>query len=380
MNLKSKLPTVGTTIFSVMSALANEHGALNLSQGFPNFPTDPKLLELVTRAMKAGHNQYAPMPGVLRLRELIANSFLNAHDATYNPESEITITAGATQAIFTAIAAFIHKNDEVIVFTPAYDCYGPAVEIQGGKIVSYQMKAPDYSIDWQMVKELINEKTRMIIINTPHNPSGTVLTAQDMKNLESLVRDTEILVLSDEVYQHIIFDEEKHQSASSFSGLKERSLITGSFGKSFHTTGWKLGYCCAPEYLMKEFRKVHQFNVFSVNHPMQRALAEYMENPETYLSLGKFYEQKRDVFLKALQGSRFKILPSKGTYFQPLDYTEITDEADTEFAKRLTIDYKVASIPMSVFNTDGLDQKQLRFCFAKTDETLLSAAQTLCKI
>ena len=376
MKINSKLPNVGTTIFSVMSALANEHNAINLSQGFPNFPSDPKLLSLVDQAMKDGHNQYAPMPGLLSLRQRIAESLNN----TYEPVSEITVTAGATQAIFTAITALVNPGDEVILFDPAYDCYRPSIELQGGIPRACQLNPPDFKVNWKKVKDLINSRTRMIMINTPHNPSGTVWSDEDMQNLQALTNDSDILILSDEVYQHIVFDGIENQTVSAYPELRERSLLTGSFGKSFHTTGWKIGYCCAPESLMKEFRKVHQFNVFSVNNPMQQALANYMSDPTTYQGLGEFYQRKRDLFLDAMSQSRFKFKPASGTYFQPMDYSEISSEPDFEFAKRITIEHKVASIPISAFNQDGLDQKQIRFCFAKTDETLLSAAEILVKL
>lgn len=373
----SKLPNVGTTIFTVMSALAHEHQAINLSQGFPNFESDNKLSELVTKAMRSGYNQYAPMAGNMELRTAIANKFLHLYATSYDPDTEITVTAGATQAIFTIISAFIRPEDEVIVFHPAYDCYGPAIELNGGKTVSIQLKAPNYSVDWSGVKQCINSKTRMIIINTPQNPSGTVFSNDDMLKLQELLKGTDIILLSDEVYEHIIFDGEKHQSACLFPDLKSRSFVVASFGKTFHNTGWKVGYCCAPKELMKEFQKVHQFNVFCVNHPMQKALADYLQEPNHYLDISGFYQQKRDFFLSLIKGSRFKYAPSKGTYFQVLDYSQITDENDIDFAKRLTIENKLASIPVSVFNHQQRDEKVLRFCFAKTSETLLRAAEIL---
>ncbi len=376
----SKLPNVGTTIFTVMSALANQHNAINLSQGFPNFKSDQKLINLVTMAMNSGFNQYAPMAGSLELRVAIANKFDRLYNTSYNPDSEITITAGATQAIFTIISAFIRPNDEVIIFRPAYDCYEPAIELNGGKTISVQLTAPNYKVDWTNVKKKINAKTKMIIINSPQNPSGTVFSKEDMLKLQDLLKGTDIILLSDEVYEHIIFDGEKHQSACLFPDLKSRSFVVASFGKTFHNTGWKLGYCCAPKELMKEFQKVHQFNVFCVNHPMQKALADYLQDPNNYLQLSDFYQQKRDLFLSLIKNSRFKINPAKGTYFQVLDYSEITNESDIDFAKRLTIEHKIASIPMSAFNENGLDNKVLRFCFAKTDETLKQAADILNKI
>lgn len=373
----SKLPNLETTIFSVMSALAHKHNAVNLSQGFPNFKSDPKLIDLVNKAMNAGHNQYAPMPGTLRLRQAIANKFELLYNSSYNPESEITVTSGATQAIYSAITAFVKPNDEVIVFRPAYDSYVPSIELSGGKVVSIQMKHPSYVIDWDEVQAKITSKTRMIIINTPHNPSGTILNKNDMLQLQKLTEGTNIIVLSDEVYEHLIFDGEQHQSACLFSGLKARSFITASFGKTFHNTGWKIGYACAPKELMNEFRKVHQFNVFSVNHPIQIALSEYLETPSHYQELSSFFQKKRDFFLGLIKDSRFKFTPSKGTYFQSLDYSEITTKNDVEFATELTIEKGVASIPISVFNLNKLDNKLLRFCFAKTDDTLIKAAKIL---
>ena len=376
----SKLPDVGTTIFTVMSALANEYNALNLSQGFPNYPSSQKLNDLVADAMNKGYNQYAPMAGNLELRLAISNKYKQLYNATYHPEKEITVTAGATQAIYTIISAFIRPGDEAIIFKPAYDCYQPAIEVNGGKAVSVQLSAPDYKVDWIEVASKISARTKMIIINSPHNPSGTIWSEADMLQLQQLTENTNIIVLSDEVYEHIIFDGQQHQSVCRFNDLKSRSFITASFGKTFHNTGWKIGYCCAPEELMLEFRKVHQFNVFSVNHPTQKGIADYMQDANTYLGLNDFFQQKRDLFLNLISESRFKFSPSKGTYFQVLDYSEITDEYDVDFAKRLTKTFKIASIPLSVFNELGKDDKVLRFCFAKTDETLVKAAEILCKI
>lgn len=380
MQHQSKLPNVGTTIFTVMSALASKHNALNLSQGFPNFKSDQKLIDLVYNAMNAGYNQYAPMAGSLELRKAISKKFELLYNTSYHPETDITVTAGATQAIFTIISAFIRPNEEVLIFRPAYDCYEPAIELNGGKTISIQLKAPFYKVDWTEVKQKINHKTKMVVINTPQNPSGNVFTKDDMLQLQTLLKDTNIILLSDEVYEHIIFDGETHHSACLFPDLKNRSFIVASFGKTFHNTGWKMGYCCAPKDLMDEFKKVHQFNVFCVNHPMQIALAEYLQEPSHYLELSEFYQQKRDLFLSLIKDSRFKFTPSKGTYFQVLEYSHITDEPDLEFAKRLTIENGLASIPMSVFNENGLDQKVLRFCFAKTDETLKKASDILNQI
>ncbi len=379
-SISSKLPDVGTTIFTVMSKLAAEENAINLSQGFPDFPISEELIGLVDKYMRKGYNQYAPMQGVPELREQLAMKYENLYGAKYDPETEITITAGGTQAIYTAITALTKENDEVIVFSPAYDCYVPAIELSGASAVYYNMMAPDFCIDWEKVKKLVNHRTKMIIINTPHNPPGTIWSELDMQELETVVKNTGIVVLSDEVYEHILFDRQEHQSACRFPGLINRSIIVGSFGKTFHATGWKVGYAVGPENLMSEFRKVHQFVTFAVNHPVQRAIAEYISNPDNYMSIGKMYQKKRDLFLDALKGSRFSFTPSAGTYFQLLDYSAITDEKDTEFAKRLTREYKVASIPVSVFYNIKTDSKVLRFCFAKQDETLLKAAEILQKV
>lgn len=373
----SKLPHVESSIFTVMSDLAKQENALNLSQGFPNFKSDQRLIDLVTKAMNFGYNQYAPMAGNYDLLKAIANKFEHLYNTSYDPDSEITVTAGATQAIFTIISAFIRPDDEVIIFKPAYDCYEPAIALYGGKTVPIQLKAPEYKMDWTEVAQKISSKTKMIIINTPHNPSGTLFSEEDMKSLQNILKGTNIIVLSDEVYEHIIFDGEKHQSACLFPDLKSRTFIVASFGKTFHNTGWKIGYCCAPNELLVEFQKVHQFNVFCINHPTQKGVADYLQEPEHYLELGPFYQEKRDLFLNLIQDSRFKFTPSKGTYFQVLDYSDITDAYDVDYAKQLTIENKIASVPLSVFNTKALDQKVLRFCFAKTDDTLKKAADIL---
>jgi methionine aminotransferase len=376
----SKLPSVGTTIFTVMGALASEHNAINLSQGFPNFEPDQQLLDLAKNAMNSGRNQYAPMPGILELRQAISDKFSILYNSTYHPENEITVTAGATQAIYTIISTFIRQDDEVILFCPAYDCYAPAIEVNGGKVLPIQLRGPSYKVDWNEVRQNISSKTKMIIINSPQNPSGTIFSRNDMIQLEELTKNTNIIVLSDEVYEHIIFDGQKHQSACLFSDLKSRSFIVASFGKTFHVTGWKVGYCCAPKVLMDEFKKVHQFNVFCVNHPMQKAVADYLKKPSHYLELSDFYQERRDLFLDLIQGSRFKFTPSQGTYFQGLDYTDITNENDVDFSKRLILEHKIASIPLSVFNSNGQDDSILRFCFAKKNETLKRAAEIICKI
>lgn len=378
--IKSKLPKVGTTIFTVMSELANKHNAINLSQGFPDFESSPELTQLVSEAMQKGHNQYAPMPGILPLREEISKKVERLYGTSYHPESEITITAGATQAIYTAIAAIIREGDEVIIFTPAYDCYEPAIELNGGKPVFLQMHAPDYSINWEQVKKLINQRTKMIIINTPHNPTGTIMKEEDMLALEKIVSDTDIVLISDEVYEHIVFDGQQHLSAAKYPGLAERTFITSSFGKTFHNTGWKMGYCVAPKNLMAEFRKAHQYIVFSANTPMQHALATYLKNENNYLELNNFYQQKRDLFTSLIQESKFEVLPASGTYFQLLRYSSISNEKDTDFAIRLTKENGIAAIPVSVFYHHTIDEKVLRFCFAKKEETIEKAAEILTSI
>lgn len=376
----SKLPRVSSSIFSVMSKMAADFNAINLSQGFPNFESDPLLIDAVSKAMKDGFNQYAPMQGTMGLRERISEKIWRLHGKTYRPETEITVTAGATQAIFTAIAATIHKGDEVIIFTPAYDCYEPSIELFGGITVPIQLKAPHYAPDWDEVSAKITAKTRMVIINSPHNPSGMLFSKEDMLQLQVLTAKHDLLVISDEVYEHIIFDGNEHQSAARFDALSKRTFITASFGKTFHNTGWKMGYCAGPEALMAEFNKVHQYNVFCVNHPIQKGLATYLEDASRYLDLPNFYEAKRDLFLSLLKESRFGILPSMGTYFQLLDFSSLSEENDVTFAERLTKELGVATIPTSVFNKNGEDFKQIRVCFAKTDEVLQAAASILCDI
>ena len=378
--ISSKLPNVGTSIFAVMSKLAADNNAINLSQGFPDFNCNEELVGLVNKYMMAGNNQYAPMAGLMALREVISEKTENIYSAKYDPETEITVTAGGTQAIFTAITAIIHDGDEVIIFEPAYDCYQPAIELNGGKTVYLQLKAPSYAIDWEEVKKVINYRTKMIIINTPHNPTGSIMTAGDMAKLEKLTHGTEIVIISDEVYEHIIFDGYEHQSVARFPKLAERSFIVSSFGKTFHATGWKIGYCVAPKKLMTEFRKVHQFMVFCCNTPIQYALADYLKKKKNYLELGNFYQKKRDYFIKLINGSKFSLAPAAGTYFQLLRYNGISKEKDTNFATRLTKEFGIASIPVSVFYHDGTDNKVLRFCFAKKEETLEKAAAILNKI
>ena len=380
MNTNSKLPKVGTTIFSVMSALANEHKAINLSQGFPNFDCSEKLKKLVNKYIDKGYNQYAPMPGVPLLRERIAEKIENSYGLTVDPDTEITVTAGATQAIFTAIATFVQPGDEVIIFEPAYDSYRPSIEVFGGFPIVYQLEAPDYSINWESFSRLITQRTRMIIINTPHNPTGTTLKQHDLLKLQQLTNGSEILVFSDEVYEHLIYDGERHQSTLRFPDLFQRTLAAYSFGKTFHNTGWKMGYCVAPKHLMKEFRKVHQFNVFSVNTPFQYGIADFLKKPQEYLDLSSFYQEKRDYFLDVIKNSRFKPIHCEGTYFQLADYSEISNEKDTDFVKRLTIDHGVAAIPVSAFYSNPRNDKVIRFCFAKTEKLLKKAGKLLSKV
>ncbi len=375
--ISSKLPNVGTTIFTVMSKLAVDNNAINLSQGFPDFQCDEELISLVNKYMLAGNNQYAPMAGLMSLRETIAEKTENLYGAKYNAETEITITAGATQAIFTAISAIVREGDEVIIFEPAYDCYQPAIELNGGKTIYLQLKAPNYTIDWNEVKKVINHRTKIIIINTPHNPTGSIMTASDMMMLEKLIKNTEIIVVSDEVYEHIIFDGNEHQSVAKFPKLAERSFIVSSFGKTFHTTGWKMGYCVAPKNLMAEFRKVHQFVVFCANTSIQYALNDFLKKKNNYLSLGNFYQQKRDFFIQQISKSKFTFTPAAGTYFQLLNFKSISKEKDVNFATRLTKEFGIASIPISVFYHEKMDNHVLRFCFAKKEETLKKATDIL---
>lgn len=377
MIVSSKLPGVGTTIFTVMSALAQEHGAINLAQGFPDFPSSQRLNELVAHYMRQGYNQYAPMAGVPILRQRIAEKIDGLYGVKIDPDKEITITCGATEGIFTAIGALVSPGDEVIIFEPAYDSYRPSIELFGGVTKSFELSAPDYTIDWDRLMRLISMKTRMIIINTPQNPIGKILKPADLQALEKLVSSSDIIILSDEVYEHMVYDGHEHQSVLRYPALRERALAVYSFGKTFHNTGWRIGYCVAPPALTAEFRKVHQFNVFSINTPMQYALADFLEDPHEYLGLGTFFTHKRDFFLDAIEGSLFRPLLSEGSYFQLCDYSQISDEPDVDFCRRLTIDYKVAAIPVSVFYHSKRDEKIIRFCFAKKEETLERAAERL---
>ncbi|MCS7027336.1 MAG: methionine aminotransferase [Bacteroidia bacterium] len=379
--ISSKLPNVGTTIFTVMSALANEYQAINLSQGFPDFEIDSELIELVYQAMKDGYNQYAPMPGYMPLREEIAKKLYYTYRIEVNPDTEITITSGATEAIFDAIQAIVKPNDEVIIFDPAYDCYLPAIELAGGRAVSIPLNPPTFSPDWNKVKEAVSSKTVAIMINTPHNPTGTTLKAHDIQNLIEIVQENNLYIISDEVYEHLIFDNQVHHSVLRYPELRGRSFAIYSFGKTFHATGWKIGYCVAPPMLTQEFRKVHQFVTFASPAPLQVAYAAYLKNPEHYLKISDFYQQKRDTFRSLLQqNTRFEVLPCEGSYFQLVSYQNITEEADTEFAVRMTKEIGVAAIPVSVFYQNKQQDKVLRFCFAKKEETLQKAVERLSKL
>jgi methionine aminotransferase len=378
--LPSKLPYVGTTIFTVMSKLATDEQAYNLSQGFPSFDCSPKLSELVCHYVKNGYNQYAPMSGAPSFRESIAEKTSKVYGVSYDPETEVTVTSGATEAIFCAITAVVYPGDEVIVLEPAYDSYVPAIDLNGGIPVFVTLDAPDFKIDWQKVKAKISDKTKAIIINTPQNPVGTVFSKEDLDTLADIVREKDIYIISDEVYEHIVFDGEIHHSMMTHPVLKERSFVCNSVGKTYHVTGWKIGYCLAPATLTKEFRRIHQYITFCTVSPMQYALADFLKAPEHYEELSDFYQRKRDRFNNALSGSRFSLKPSKGSFFQIVSYEKMTDEHDYDLAIRLTKEIKVASVPVSVFYKDKKDDKLLRFCFAKDDEILDQAAELLCKL
>ncbi len=380
MKITSKLPNVGVTIFTVMSKLAADHGALNLSQGFPEFDAHPELINLVSKYMKLGKNQYAPMSGIPELRKKIAEKSLELYDAVVDPGTEITVTSGATEALYAAITAIVRPSDEVIIFEPAYDSYEPAIRLSGGIPVYMQLKYPDYTIDWDQVRGAITNKTRALILNSPHNPTGTILDNNDITALCEIVNDTGILIISDEVYEHIVFDGQCHNSMLRFPELAERSFVISSFGKTYHTTGWKTGYCIAPKDLSMEFQRVHQYLTFASYTPVQYAYAEYLEKKEAYLNLPGFYQKKRDLFLAAIKGSGFKALPCKGTYFVMLDYSELSSEADLDFSRWLTTKFGIASIPPSVFYHGKDDHKVLRFCFAKNNDTLEKAGQILKKV
>ena len=375
--LQTKLPAVGTTIFTVMSTLATEKNAVNLGQGFPDFNCDPHLVDVVTDAMKQGLNQYPPMTGVPVLRNAIAAKIEALHARTYCPATEITITAGATQAIITIILAVVHAGDEVIVLEPCYDSYVPNIELAGGVPVRVPLTPGSFRPDFDKIAAALTPKTRAIIVNSPHNPSGTVWTEADMLRLQEILAPTNVLLISDEVYEHMVFDGQQHHSAARFAGLAARAFIVSSFGKTYHVTGWKVGYVAAPASLSTEFRKVHQFNVFTVNTPVQHGLAAYMADPKPYLELPAFYQRKRDLFREGLARTRFKLLPSEGTYFQCVDISAVSDLGETEFCKWLTTEVGVAAIPLSAFYGNGFDQRVVRFCFAKQDATLNAALQRL---
>ncbi|MFD2513047.1 methionine aminotransferase [Pontibacter locisalis] len=376
----SKLPDVGTSIFTIMSGLANEHKAINLSQGFPDFNCPEPLINLVTQYMHEGFNQYAPMPGVLKLREKISVKTEKMYGYLPDPETEITVTAGATEALNAAITAVVKPGDEVIVLEPCYDSYAPVIRLCGGLPVYVPLMLPDFSVDWDRVKRSITSRTRLIIINTPHNPTGAVMTQQDMNTLAKLIKDTDILIISDEVYEHMVFDENVHYSALQNAQLRERSFVISSFGKTYHTTGWKTGYAVAPARLTAELRKMHQFITFCAVTPLQLAIADFMDEESHYLELPYFYQAKRDFFIEQLKQTRFEVIPSSGTYFQLAKYSSISDEHDQDFAKRLTKETGVAAIPVSAFYHDKTDNKFLRFCFAKSEETLRKAGEKLAKL
>jgi methionine aminotransferase len=381
LSLQSRLPAVGTTIFSVMSALAAEHAAVNLGQGFPDFAGDPALVDAVTRAMRDGHNQYPPMPGVPALREAVAAKIARLYGHAYDPGSEITVTAGATQAILTAVLCSVHAGDEVIVLEPAYDSYAPSIQLAGGQVVRVPLMPGSFRPDFDRIAAALNPRTRLLMINSPHNPSATVWTVDEMQRLAALLAPTNTLLVSDEVYEHMVFDDRPHVSAASIPALAERAFVISSFGKTYHVTGWKVGYVAAPAALTAEFRKVHQFNVFTVNTPVQHGLAAYMADERPYLELPSFYQRKRDLFRAGLQASRFRLLPSEGSYFQCVDYSVIDDgRGEEDFCRWLTAEVGVAAIPLSAFYADACEQRVVRFCFAKQDETLQRALQRLTQI
>jgi methionine aminotransferase len=378
--IQSRLPDIGTSIFAVMSKMATEYGAINLSQGFPDFQVDPVIIDLVHRFMKEGHNQYAPMPGAPALRNVIAEVLSKTYAQSIHPDTDITITAGGTEALYATIAAFVHEGDEVIVFDPAYDSYDPAIRLNGGVPVHINLHYPGFSIDWEEVQSRITSRTRMILINTPHNPSGAVLSSHDLYKLEEIAEEHDLLVLSDEVYERIIFDDIRHESVLHYPVLAKRSIAIFSFGKTFHATGWKIGYAVAPEKLSTEIRKTHQFITFAVNTPVQLALAEYMRNPDHYLHLGNFYQRKRDYFLQGIKGSSFEPVECHGSYFQTVSYRSISNLPDKEMAIDLVKNHAIASIPVSVFYNDKTDNRLLRFCFAKNEATLDQAISILRKL
>jgi methionine aminotransferase len=378
--VQTKLPNVGTTIFTVMSALATEKGAVNLGQGFPDFDCDPRLVQAVTDAMSHGLNQYPPMAGIPQLRTAVAAKIETMYGHSYDPVDEITITAGATQAIITAVLAVVRPGDEVIVLEPCYDSYVPNIELAGGTVVRVPLTPGIFRPDFDKIASAITPRTRAILVNSPHNPSATVWTAEEMRKLEQILAPTDVLVISDEVYEHMVYDGREHQSAARFPSLAARSFIVSSFGKTYHVTGWKVGYVAAPRPLTAEFRKVHQFNVFTVNTPVQHGLATYMADPQPYLQLPAFYQRKRDLFREGLKRTRFRMLPSEGSYFQCVDISKVSDLKEEDFCKWLTSEIGVAAIPLSVFYGDGFDQRVVRFCYAKKDETLNMALERLAKL
>ncbi|MBE5251663.1 methionine aminotransferase [Mixta mediterraneensis] len=378
--ISSKLPDVGTTIFSVIGQLSTQHKAINLSQGAPNFPCDPALVEAVSRAMREGHNQYAPMTGLPALREALANKVHALYGQRYDPASEVLITGSASQGIYMAISALVHPGDEVIFFEPAFDSYAPVVRLQGGKPIGLKLQMPEFAINWDELQAALTSRTRMIIINTPHNPSAQVLTPADLDRLAALTRHTNIVVLSDEVYEHILFDGRKHCGMATHPDLAERSVIVSSFGKTFHVTGWRVGYCLAPAALMTELVKVHQFMMYAADTPMQVGFAHYLQNAENYLSLSSFYQQKRDHLQTLMQNSPFRLLPCAGSFFMLASYGHFSNESDSEMVKRLIVDHGVATIPLSAFYMDGTDNKLIRLSFAKDDATLQAGAAALCDV
>ncbi|AIR66251.1 pyridoxal phosphate-dependent aminotransferase [Cedecea neteri] len=377
---RSKLPDVGTTIFTVIGQLSAQHKAINLSQGAPNFPCDPKLIAGVTKAMQEGHNQYAPMTGLASLKQLIADKVASLYGAVYDPAEEVLVTASASEGLYSAIGGLVHPGDEVIYFEPSFDSYAPIVRLQGAKPVAIKLSLPDFTVNWDEVRAAITPRTRMIIVNTPHNPSGQVFSAHDLEMLAALTRNTDIVILSDEVYEHIVFDGKKHHGMATHPQLAERSVVVSSFGKTFHVTGWRVGYCLAPAALMDEICKVHQFLMFSADTPMQYAFADYMSDPQTYLSLAAFYQRKRDLMQSLLADSPFELLPSGGSFFLLARFGHFSDESDSEMVKRLITDYGVATIPLSAFYTDGTDNKIIRLSFAKDEATLRAGAEALCRV
>jgi methionine transaminase len=380
MHIQSKLPNVGTTIFTVMSALATEHKAINLGQGFPDYPMSEELIAKVNEAMRRGNNQYAPMPGLVALRESIAEKVQFLYQTNINPDTEITITPGGTYAIYTALTTILQPGDEVIIFEPAYDSYIPNIEINGAKAVPLPLTYPDYKIDWELVQQTINSKTKAILINSPHNPTGSVLNKQDIEELKKITAGTNIFIISDEVYEHLIFDELPHESILKYPELLQRSFVCFSFGKTYHCTGWKLGYCIAPAARMKEYRKIHQFNAFTCFTPAQVALADYLKDKDAYLSLPRFMQQKRDYFIELMKNTKFDLLTTHGSYFVCASYGRISDESDKDLAIRLTKEAGVATIPVSAFYHNGKDDKVVRFCFSKQNRTLQQAVERLMKL